>query len=49
MMFILICAQVFALSFRGLHGEQVIVTAGPGDQPADIDGLDGTGAPAGHH
>ncbi len=24
MMFILICAQVFALSFRGLHGEQLV-------------------------
>ena len=24
MMFILICAQVFALAFRGLHGEDLI-------------------------
>ena len=24
MMFILVCAQVFALSFRGLHGEQLV-------------------------
>ena len=24
MMFILICAQVFALAFRGLHGEEIV-------------------------
>lgn len=39
MMFILICAQVFALSFRGLHGEDLIVAMFeflPGGVNADI-------------
>lgn len=39
MMFILICAQVFALAFRGLHGEDIIVRMFeflPGGVAADI-------------
>lgn len=39
MMFILICAQVFALSFRGLHGEDLINDLSeflPGGVNADI-------------
>ena len=39
MMFILICAQVFALAFRGLHGEDLIVAMFeflPGGVSADI-------------